>query len=130
MKKWFIFASVFALVLIIAACGSNSGNNGGNSGSASNESAEQAAPTSELVITAKNWEFDQEEYKIKAGEAVGLTLKSVDGVHGLQILKTDYEVGNDKTVTVQFDKPGTYDVICSVPCGPGHRTMTAKLVVE
>lgn len=130
MKKWFIFASVFALVLVIAACGSNSGNNGGNSGSTSNESAEQAAPTSELVITAKNWEFDQEEYKIKAGEAVGLTLKSVDGVHGLQILKTDYEVDNDKTVTVQFDKPGTYDLICSVPCGPGHRTMTAKLVVE
>lgn len=128
MKKWFLFASVFALVLVIAACGANSGSN--NDGSANSGNMEQAAPTSELVITATSWEFDAEEYKIKAGEAVGLTVKSIDGVHGVQIVDTDYEIDNNQTVTVQFDKPGTYNMICSVLCGTGHRTMTAKLIVE
>jgi cytochrome c oxidase subunit II len=130
MKKWFIFASVFSLVLVIAACGANTGSNNETSGAANSGNAEQVASDSEIVITAKNWEFDQEEYKIKAGEAVGLTLKSIDGVHGVQILETDYEIDNNKTVTVQFDEPGTYNMICSVPCGTGHRTMTAKLIVE
>lgn len=127
MKKWLIFASVFALVMVIAACGANTGSNNETSG---NGDAEQAAPTSELVITATNWEFDQEEYKIEAGEAVGVTLKSIEGVHGIEILKTKIEIDNNKTVTVQFDEPGTYNMICSVPCGTGHRTMTAKLIVE
>ncbi|MDQ6423011.1 cupredoxin domain-containing protein [Paenibacillus sp. LHD-117] len=129
MKKWIAFASVMALTLIIAACGANSsgGNNSGNNaGAAVNTGAE---PTSEVVLTASSWEFDQQEYQIKAGEPVALTLKSVDGVHGVQILKTAYKIGNNKTVTVQFDEPGTYEIICNIQCGVGHGKMKATLVV-
>lgn len=131
MKKWLVFASMLALALVIAACGANSDNSKGTTGAANNGAGNEAqASDSEVVITAKNWEFDQKEYRVKAGETVDLTVKSAGGVHGVRILKTDYNIGNNKTVAVNFDKPGTYEMICSVPCGGGHATMKAKLIVE
>lgn len=126
MKKWLSFASVLALAFMLAACGSN---NGGDKGK--EEVVDLGPATSEVVITASNWQFDQEEYKIKAGEVVDLTLKSVEGVHGVNIVKSKFpEIKNNKSVTVKFDEPGTYDIICSVPCGTGHATMKSKLIVE
>ncbi|MFD0588462.1 cytochrome C oxidase subunit II [Paenibacillus sp. GCM10027627] len=134
MKKWLTFISVLALTLVIAACGANSEGNKKSEGGSSNAGSEAVdsgeAASSELVITAKNWEFDKEEYKIKAGETVDVTVKSAGGVHAVRILKTDYDIANKKTVAVKIDEPGTYDMICSVPCGTGHRTMVAKLIVE
>lgn len=134
MKKWITFMSIFALALVITACGANSGkgsSNGESAGSNKEETIEAgASATSEIVITAKNWEFDQTEYKIKAGETVDLTLKSVGSIHAVRIAKTNYNIADKKTVSVKFDKPGTYDMICSVPCGTGHSLMKAKLIVE
>ncbi|RJX41575.1 cytochrome C oxidase subunit II [Paenibacillus pinisoli] len=131
MKKWLVFASMLALALVIAACGANSNNSKESSGAANNGAGSEAsASESEVIITAKDWEFDQEEYRIKAGETVDLTLKSAGGIHGVRILKTDYNISNNKTVAVTFDTPGTYDMICSVPCGAGHGKMKAKLIVE
>ncbi|MHA7964418.1 cupredoxin domain-containing protein [Paenibacillus sp. CAU 1782] len=135
MKKWLAFGFVLVLVAIVAACGSNTGgNSGGNSatrGSGGDLSADSSAASSEVVITASNWKFDQEEYKIKSGETVNLTLKSAGGVHGVQILKSGYDqIRHDETLAVKFDEPGTYDIICSIPCGNGHRTMKSKLVIE
>lgn len=135
MKKWLAFAFVLVLVAIVAACGSNTGgNSGGNNtsgGSGGDPNADSSAASSEIVITATNWKFDQEEYKIKTGETVNLTLKSAGGSHGVQILKSGYDqIRNDETLAVKFDEPGTYDIICSIPCGNGHRTMKSKLVIE
>jgi cytochrome c oxidase subunit 2 len=135
MKKWLAFAFVLVMVAIVAACGSNAGEkSGGNIGSelkGGDLSADSSAATSEVVITASNWKFDQEEYKIKSGDTVNLTLKSAGGSHGVLILKSGYDqIGNDETLAVKFDEPGTYDIICSVPCGNGHRTMKSKLVIE
>lgn len=138
MKKWLTFASMLALALVIAACGANSDNSKTTTGEVNNASGnessasgnETSASGNEVVITATNWEFDQKEYRIKAGEPVDLTVKSTKGVHAVRILKTDYNIGNKETVSVQFDAPGTYDMICSVPCGTGHGMMKAKLIVE
>lgn len=130
MKKWLLFASALCLVIVLAACGANSGN-GGNA--ADNEAVETSAggsAGSELVITASNWKFDQPEYKIKAGETVNVKLDSIDGMHGVQIKNTDYAIANGKTVAVSISNPGEYEMICNVPCGGGHRTMAAKLIVE
>ncbi|MGM0880119.1 MAG: cytochrome C oxidase subunit II [Bacillota bacterium] len=130
MKKWLLFASVMCVVFVIAACGTNKSTNNAANQEVSTGVADSGAAASELVITASNWEFDQKEYKIKAGETVNLTLKSIDGVHGIQILKTDYEIDNGKTVPVNFTEAGTYELICSVQCGQGHRQMKTTLVVE
>jgi cytochrome c oxidase subunit 2 len=126
MKKWIAFASVMVLTLIIAACGANNGGSG-NSGAATVMAGVE--PTSEIVIKASNYEFDQQEYQVKAGEPTALKLQSVGGVHGASILKTKVKIDNNEAVTVQFDKPGTYDIICYVPCGNGHGKMRAKLIV-
>lgn len=128
MKKWLLFASVICLVFIIAACGANTTKE--DNKEANTTAADSGASASDLVITASNWKFDQEEYKIKAGETVNLKLDSVDGMHGVQIKKTDYNIDNGKTVAVNISEPGTYDMICSRPCGAGHVQMKAKLVVE
>lgn len=128
MKKWIAFGAVMVLALVIAACGANNGGNESGGAAAVNAGVE---PTSEIVMKASNYEFDQQEYQIKAGEPTAITLKSVgSSVHGAQILKSDYKIGNNKTVTVQFDEPGTYDIICNVACGTGHAKMRAKLVVS
>ncbi|REK75755.1 cytochrome C oxidase subunit II [Paenibacillus paeoniae] len=131
MKKWLILATVLTLALVVAACGANSDNSKETMGGISNASGNESSTSeSEVVITAKNWDFDQKEYRIKAGETVDLTVKSAGGVHGVRILKTKYSIGNRETVAVKFDAPGTYDMICSVPCGGGHSLMKAKLIVE
>ncbi|GKU75866.1 cupredoxin domain-containing protein [Paenibacillus sp. L3-i20] len=130
MKKWLAFASVLVLALVVAACGTN-GKETNKAGSENKEAVETSEKsTSEVVITASDWEFDQQEYKIKAGETVDLTLKSVGSVHGVSIVKSDYSIKNNKSTAVKFDEPGTYDMICNVPCGAGHRIMKAKLIVE
>lgn len=128
MKKWLLFASAICLVFVIAACGANGGNV--KNKEANTTVADSGAASSELVITASNWKFDQKEYKIKAGETVNLQLDSIDGMHGLQIQNTNYEVTAGKTVPVSISEPGKYEMICNVPCGQGHRQMKATLVVE
>lgn len=130
MKKWLLFASALCLVVVLAACGAKSDNQeSNNAGNGEAVAADSGAASAEVVITASNWEFDQKEYKIKAGEATNLTLKSTDGVHGVKIDKVEnIATGQTKTVTVA--EPGTYEMICSVPCGNGHREMKATLVVE
>ncbi|WP_424767249.1 cytochrome C oxidase subunit II [Paenibacillus sp. sgz302251] len=129
MKKWLLFASAMCLVIVLAACGANSNTNK-ETGNTDTTVTDGGTATSDLVITASNWKFDQEEYKIKAGETVNLKLDSIEGMHGVQIQKTKYLIANNKTVPVNFSEPGTYEMICSVPCGAGHREMKATLVVE
>ena len=120
-----MLASAMCLAFVIAACGSNSSNSGGTNDAAASSNLEP-----DLVIQASNWKFDQEDYAIKAGEPVNIKLDSVEGVHALKINKTKYTIKNDQTITVNFDKPGTYKIICSLPCGTGHSQMVANLIVE
>jgi len=126
MKKWLVLAAITVLAVIVVACGSNS--KGEPKGYLLEDLGEAKQ---EILITAKNYEFDQPEYKLKAGETVNLKLKSIDGVHGVKIANTRYsELKNNKTVAVHFTEPGTYHIFCSVPCGVGHTQMKAKIVVE
>ena len=122
-----VIVACFAFTL--AACGANSGNNNSEAASG-NINSDGAAAGSELVVKASSWKFDKKEYRIKAGESVNLTLKSVGGVHGVEIVGTDYKLTGKGTIPVKFDEPGSYDLICSVPCGGGHSGMKATLIVE
>ena len=128
MKKWLLFASALCLVFIIAACGANGTKEDNKAANAS--VADSGAASSDLVITASNWKFDQKEYKIKAGETVNFKVESIDGMHGVEIKKTDYKLATGKTVAVNISEPGTYEMVCNVPCGGGHRDMKTTLVVE
>ncbi|MGE5703016.1 MAG: cytochrome C oxidase subunit II [Clostridia bacterium] len=84
-----------------------------------------------LKLVAKNYAFDQEEYKVKKGEPITLQLDIQDGVHGISIEGFDAELDYKTTAaTITPDTAGTYAIRCSIPCGTGHGSMTAKLVVE
>ncbi|GAA3407246.1 cupredoxin domain-containing protein [Paenibacillus hodogayensis] len=91
--------------------------------------AESGKP--QLKITASNFQFDQPEYKVKKGETLQVVLKNKEGTHGIDIAKLGISLsGKDLSKEVTFDTAGTYEILCSVPCGTGHVNMKAKLIVE
>ncbi|WP_195571703.1 cupredoxin domain-containing protein [Paenibacillus sp. 1001270B_150601_E10] len=95
---------------------------------------EEAAPEGVQVVKmiAKNdFTFDQAEYKVKAGEPVLLKLENKSGVHGAEIKELNINLTNEhKEQEITFDKPGKYEIHCSIMCGAGHDTMKSVLVVE
>jgi cytochrome c oxidase subunit II len=83
------------------------------------------------VEASQDFVFDQKEYHVKAGEPVRLILKNKSGIHGLAIKDLNIDLEGDKlTQDVTFDKPGTYEIYCSVMCGVGHADMKSVLIVE
>lgn len=126
-KKLGYFITTAALVLALSACG------GGNSNKESEaESPSVSAPASasdEIVIKAKSWEFDQQEYAIPKDTPIKLTLENLNGAHGIAIEGTDYIVKGNESTTVTLPA-GTYEIKCNVMCGSGHSQMKAKLVVS
>lgn len=84
-----------------------------------------------LAIEATNFEFNQKEYRVKAGTNYKITFKNVLGIHGVKIEGLGLELdGNNPVVEYTFDKPGEYKMVCSIMCGPGHAGMVATLIVE
>ena len=132
MKRLGTVAALAVLALALAACG---GNNGGGTANAAakNSGAENnggAAVGNVVDLTATNYKFDKDVYKVKAGE-VTFNLINAEGVHGIKISNTDVKLDNNTTTqTVTLDNPGEYEIQCSIPCGSGHVKMRAKLVVE
>lgn len=122
MKKTLVYLLALIVVLVLAACAKKE-----ESGGAAAPAAGPA--TGELKITATNWQFDKTEYKVKKGETLTVKLDSTEGAHGIKIDKIG-DVGTNKSKDITFDKAGTYDITCSIPCGSGHATMKAKLIVE
>ncbi|WP_042162904.1 cytochrome c oxidase subunit II [Paenibacillus gorillae] len=96
------------------------------------ESAELPEGTVLVKVQANSdFTFDQEEYKVKVGDKVILKLQNKSGIHGLKIDELNVDLEGDKLETnLEFDKPGVYEIHCSVPCGTGHLEMKTKLVVE
>ncbi len=106
--------------------------------------APEAAPTEEtkpeetakvetnqtIDLVAKNFEFNEDEFYVKAGEEVTLNLTSEEGTHGIAIIGLDVTV-DQPNGTVKFtpEEPGEYPIACSIFCGAGHGDMTAKLIV-
>ncbi|SDC00162.1 cytochrome c oxidase subunit 2 [Paenibacillus sp. UNCCL117] len=128
MKKWIVSISAIALIAVMTACGAKP--------EAAPAPSGQSAPASggagqQVKLVATNYQFDQKEYKVKKGEDVTFTLENKAGLHGVAINGLNVELKGDKlSATVKPDKAGTYDIICSIPCGSGHISMKSKLIVE
>ncbi|MBB6638231.1 cytochrome C oxidase subunit II [Cohnella thailandensis] len=90
-----------------------------------------AEGTELLKITATNFEFNEGEYHVKAGTPYVLSFSNSLGTHGAEIADLNINLTKDNPrVEYTFDKPGTYEMHCSIMCGQGHSTMTAKIIVE
>lgn len=134
MKKIIVAIMALTVIFTIAACSKKEEVKPSATPTPAASPGAVATPASgsakELKITATNWKFDQAEYKVKAGETYKVTLASTDGAHGVKASGINLEVGTNKTVEYKFEKAGTYDIQCSIPCGADHGKMKAKIVVE
>jgi cytochrome c oxidase subunit 2 len=131
MKKLLGLLLVLTLVFALSACGSKKDEAADTIVDPAKASGTTEAST-ELLLKAsdKTFKFDQEEYTIKKGEAIKLTLVNESGTHELKISGLDVNLKKGKmSQTITPDKAGTYTIKCSYPCGNGHINMNAKLIV-
>jgi cytochrome c oxidase subunit 2 len=131
MKKLLGLLFVFTLVFALSACGSKKNDAAGAVVEPAQADGTTEAAT-ELLLKAsdKTFKFDKEEYTVKKGVPIKLTLVNESGMHGLSISGLDVELkGSNLSKTITPDKEGTYTITCIVQCGGGHMTMKAKLIV-
>lgn len=88
----------------------------------------------EAYILAQTWSFSPRQITVPAGSTVTFYVTSKDVQHGFRINETNVNMqivpGEVSKLTVTFDKPGEYDVVCHEYCGVGHHTMAGKIIVE
>jgi|SRR5699024_1958364 len=128
MKKGLLAVLALGLFLFLAACGGSDNGDSGDTESTDNDSSGTAS--NELNITASNFEFDQDEYTVAAGEEVTVSLTNKEGMHGVAIDKFDVNIEGEGEGSFTPEEPGEYTIYCSVPCGEGHADMQSTLVVE
>ncbi|WP_379146103.1 cytochrome C oxidase subunit II [Paenibacillus sp. sgz500992] len=119
-----------AFVLILSAC---SGGNGKQAGSTSNNgtAASGIKPEDELIISATNYSFDQEEYHLKKGVPVEITFKNESGNHGILVPELELQLtAKDSSRVIVPEEAGTFEMTCAIMCGSGHSSMSAKIIVE
>lgn len=126
MQKWIMFtlvsiASIMAVCLVAF----------GLPGKPVDESATLPEGVSLMKIVASNdFTFNEEEFTAKVGDTVIMRFSNKSGIHGAEIADLGIMLNKDNTETeYTFTEPGEYEIICDIPCGPGHATMKAKLIV-
>lgn len=123
MKKAWLAILMVSLALSTAACGKDEKKAAPATAAASN--------AKEVKIQATNFKFDQAEYRVKKGENVNITLENKQGLHGIEIKGLNVKLeANKLSQTIKADKAGSYDIICTIPCGTDHLKMKAKFIVE
>jgi len=90
---------------------------------------EPTGNTVDLTIEAKDFEFDQKEYRVKAGDTVNVSFVNAQGMHGIDIVGYNVNLGDGESATF-VAAPGEYDIVCNIMCGTGHSQMRSKLIVE
>ncbi len=87
----------------------------------------------EFKLEAYRFGYSPDRLEVKKNDVVRILATSRDVPHGVFIKEYGINavVKKGETTVIEFlaDKPGEFDVICSIYCGPGHREMKAKLVV-
>lgn len=82
------------------------------------------------------WELSEEEFTV--GEEVQFRVTSNDVTHGfgiydekLQLLaQTQAMPEYTNTLTITFEKPGTYKILCLEYCSVGHHVMIKDIIVK
>jgi plastocyanin len=98
MRK-FLLPVVAAAAVFAAGCG----------GSGTSEPV--AATEVEMV---KSYSFDPKVIEIEAGDSVTWTNED-NFTHTVQVEgQDDHKVGQGESVEITFDKPGTYDYVCTL----------------
>jgi len=96
----------------------------------------------EVYVNARQWLYEIKypdgrtainEIRVPAGRPVKFILSASDVIHGFYLpdfrVKMDMIPGRVTTLWVEPDRPGRYQIFCTVYCGTGHSNMLAQLVV-
>ena len=103
-------------------------------GSAASDTAATSGEARVIAMTVTDFEFAPASIVVKKGEKVVIKLTGIDGVHGIAIpglgLNIKVNPGETVEIPVNTETAGTFDFFCSVPCGPGHKSMKGSIVVS
>ena len=90
----------------------------------------------DVYVVARRFFFDpgtSEPIELPADSTVTFYVTSADVVHGFQLADTNVNTmvipGQVAKITVEFDEPDSYGMICHEYCGSGHHSMEGKLEV-
>jgi len=100
----------------------------------SNPGLRELAPGKyEAYIVAQTWSFIPRTMEVPKGSTITFYVTSKDVQHGFKLQDTNMNVqvvpGQVSKLTITFDKPGTYNYICTEYCGLGHAAMFGTLTV-
>jgi len=105
-------AASLALVVVAAGCGGS-------------EQGSEPVATTEVTM-AKSYRFDPKRIEVEAGATVTWTNED-NFTHTVQVDgEEDHKVGRGDSVSMTFDKPGTYHYVCTL-----HRQdMDGEVIVK
>jgi plastocyanin len=82
----------------------------------------EPAATTEVKM-AKSYRFDPETIEIRAGQTVTWTNED-NFTHTVEVERQgDHKVGRGDSVSITFDRPGTYDYTCTLHSHDMHGTV-------
>lgn len=133
MKKLLFLLLTAITVVALTACGSN---DDAAAPSADEPAADVVVDTNveagdkEFTIVATNFDYvSDQDLVVKKGDTVTIHIDNQEGVHGLEIPDFGIKGGVGETVVFEATEAGTFEILCSIPCGTGHNDMKINLVV-
>ncbi|GHI00911.1 cytochrome c oxidase subunit II [Neobacillus kokaensis] len=89
-------------------------------------------------VTGYQFAWDLSDENFSVGEPVEFRVTSKDVTHGFGLYDPDLELISQtqtmpeytNALTVTFDKPGTYKIMCLEYCSTGHHLMIKDIVVK
>lgn len=91
-------------------------------------------PVREIDVTTSQFAYDPPEIRLRQGERVRLVVRSADVTHGFAVLEWNINrqvlPGQPLVLDLKPDRPGRYQIICTVFCGTGHGDHKGTIVVE
>lgn len=100
-----------AAVLLAAGCGGK---------------ADSAPVATNSVAMAKSYRFDPAVVEIDAGDTVTWT-NDDNFTHTVQVEgQADHKVDKGGSVSIRFDKPGTYEYVCTLHSRDMHGTVIVR----
>lgn len=93
-----------------------------------------APATRTIRVEAGTFEYTPSIVTVHRGDVVTLELVALDVVHGLRVdgygVDLTADPGRTARATFLADRPGTFTIRCSIPCGPLHPFMIGRLRVD
>ncbi|WP_049922605.1 cytochrome c oxidase subunit II [Halopiger djelfimassiliensis] len=87
----------------------------------------------EVTVIAQTFMFQPDPIEVPANSTVTFYVTSFDVTHSFSVPGTNINTmvlpGEVSKMTVEFDEPKEYGIVCSEYCGPGHHTMEGQLHV-